>query len=358
MEELSIEITYDCPHNCQMCSSSACHPSRLQNELKTTEILELLYHTKKSSLSPKNFSLSGGEPLQRHDVFTLMNYAHNLGYKNLLYTTGQTRDVNGLRLIDSYDVAELKRLNVKMIFDLQSPDEKTCDKIMGTDGYFENIINTITMCKEAGLEVETHFIPMTINFKHFFDYLELAKELDIDKVSYLRFVRQGRGKDNPHLELNKTQFKELQFMFIRAEEELEPNNIMRLGHPIDKRFLTDPHYPIRACRGGTDAPLIHPEGSVVVCPAWKELKRFAAGNIREQSLEDIMKMNLYYQIFYNFIHMGGYKEIVGKCQECPYLRMCRGGCVAQRLIHNVGKANIPLEEAIKIGADPMCFWGD
>lgn len=358
IEELSLEITYDCPHNCQMCSSSACHPSPLKDEMKTSEIQDILFRTKNSSLSPKNFSLSGGEPLQRADIYTLMRFAKILGYKNLLYTTGQTRDVDRTHLIDNYDIKNLAELDVKMIFDLQSPDEKTCDKIMGTDGYFDNVVNAIIKCKEAGLEVETHFVPMTLNFKHFFDYLELAKELDIDKVSYLRFVRQGRGHENPHLELSKKQFKELQFMFIRAEEELEPNNIMRLGHPIDRRFLVDPHYPIRACRGATDAPLIHPEGSVVMCPAWKELKRFAAGNVREQNLEHIMKYNPYYQTFYNFIHETGYKEIVGKCQECPYLSRCKGGCVAQRLIHNVGKVDIPLEEAIKIGSDPMCFWGD
>ena len=146
-------------------------------------------------------------------------------------------------------------------------------------------------------------------------------------------------------------------MFLRAEEEYSPN-LIRLGHPIDRRFLISPKYKVPVCRGATDAPLIHPEGSVVMCPAWKELTRFRAGNIREQTLEDVMKNNPFYNIFHDFIHADGYKNLVGKCQECPYLSKCKGGCVAQRLIHNVGKANIPLEEAVKIGADPMCFWGD
>lgn len=365
MDELSVEVTYSCPHNCVMCSSSARFPSPLKNEMNEAEIRHLLFKTKNSLLNPKVFSISGGDPLQLGEgIFRIMKYASDLGYKNLLYTTGQKKnEENGLEVMRKVDAEKLKQLDVKMIFDLQSPDEKTCDKIMGTPGYFENVLESIALCKEVGLEVETHFVPMTVNFKHFFDYLELANALCVDKVSYLRFVRQGRGHENPHLELSKKQFKELQYMFIRAEEEYtdvlsDNKTAIRLGHPIDRRFLIDTHYPVRVCRGATDAPLIHPEGSVVMCPAWKELRRFAAGNIREQSLEEVMMKNPYYNTFYNFIHKGGYNDIVGKCQECPYLSRCRGGCVAQRLIHNVGKANIPLEEAIKIGADPMCFWGD
>jgi AdoMet-dependent heme synthase len=367
IDELAIEVTYSCPHSCVMCSSSACFPSPLRNELATEEIKKLLYDSAKSSLTPKNFSLSGGDPLQRPDVYKIMKYANDLGMKNLLYTTGQIIDGKNkfdpetgeskIRRITEAEVKKLATLDIKVIFDLQSPDEKTCDKIMQTDGYYDNTIHAINLCKKYGLTVETHFVPMTVNFKHFFDYLELIKSLNIDKSSYLRFVRQGRGHDNPHLELNKKQFKDLQFMFLQAEEEYSPN-LIRLGHPIDRRFLISPKYKVPVCRGATDAPLIHPEGSVVMCPAWKELTRFRAGNIREQTLEDVMKNNPFYNIFHDFIHADGWKNLVGKCQDCPYLSQCRGGCVAQRLIHHVGKAQIPLEEAIKIGADPMCFWGD
>jgi len=344
-----------------MCSSSACFPSPLKHELTTEEIKKLLWDTAHSSLAPKSFSLSGGDPLQRADVFECMKYANDLGMKNLLYTTGQiiedkTNEKPEIRRITEKEVQKLANLDIKVIFDIQSPDEKTCDKIMGTPGYFENVLYAIELCKKYNLEVETHFVPMTVNFKHFFDYLEFAKELSISKVSYLRFVRQGRGIDNPHLELNKKQFKELQFMFLRAmEENITP---IRLGHPINRLFLISDKHKVPMCRGARDAPLIHPEGSVVMCPSWKSLKKFSPGNIRTQSLESIMNESEYYKIFYNFIHKDGWKEIVGKCQDCPYLQSCRGGCPSQRLIHNVGNANIPLEEAIKIGADPLCFWGD
>lgn len=362
LEELSLEITYDCPHNCTMCSSSACHPSPLQNELTTEEVKKLLWDTAHSSLAPKNFSISGGEPLQRSDIFELMKYANDLGMKNLLYTTGQIVEDNvvtkkpEIRRATKSEVMKLASLDVKVIVDLQSPDEKTCDKIMGTDGYFENILHFIKLCKKYEISVESHQVPMTVNFKHFFDYLELAKDIGIEKVSFLRFVKQGRGKDNPHLELNKKQFKELQYNFIRAEDEkVIP---IREGHPIDRKFLVDPHYKVPVCRGAVDAPLCSPSGEISMCPAWKTMEKYHVSSTREQSLDNIINKGEYYNIFRNFIHGDGWKNVVGKCTECQFQSRCKSGCVAQRLIHNVGSIDIPLEKAILIGADPLCFWND
>src|SRR3972149_3798908 len=175
IEEIAVEVTYSCPHLCSMCSSSACHPSPLKNELSTEEIKKLLYDSAHSSLTPKNFSLSGGDPLQRKDVFELMQYANTLGMKNLLYTTGQIIDGKNkfdpetgeltIRRITENEVKKLANLDIKVIFDLQSPDEKTCDKIMGTDGYYENVLHAIKLCKKYNLTVETHYVPMRVNFK-------------------------------------------------------------------------------------------------------------------------------------------------------------------------------------------------
>jgi len=346
-----------------MCSSSACHPSPLNNELTTSEIKKLLYDSAKSSLAPKNFSISGGDPLQREDIFELMQYANTLGMKNLLYTTGQIIEDNPItqkseiRRITKKEVQKLANLDIKVIYDLQSSDEKTSDKIMGTPGYFESVLHAIKLCKEEKIVLETHFVPQTSNFKHFFDYLELVKEIGVDRTSMLRFVKQGRGYDNPHLELNKKQFKELQYMFI-ATESMYGTEFMRLGHPINRKFLVDPKYTIPVCRGAQDAPLCSPTGEISMCPAWKGLKMYNTSTIREESLENIMNKNSYYKIFRDFIHNNGWKNVVGKCTECPYWSRCKSGCVAQRLIHNVGKIDIPLEKAILFGADPLCWWGD
>lgn len=357
LNEISLEITYNCCQRCIFCSSSAACPSPLKNELHTKEIEKLLHECAMSERSLTNFSISGGEPLMHKDIYKIMKYASDLGYTNLLYTTGQMmEDENSeVKCITKEDAIKLSKLNVKAIFDLQDTTAAIHDKIMDRKGSFDRTIEAINLLKEQNVSVETHFVPSTLNFKHTLDYFEFAKDLNIDNVSFLRLVQQGRAHDNSYLEISKKQFKDLQFMFIRAEEE----NIIpfRLGHPIDRRFLISPKYKVPVCRGATDAPLITPTGDVYVCPAWKNLHYYKSGNIRDTPLKEIMNETSYYKTFYNFIHNGGYEDIIGKCQECPYLSKCRGGCVAQRLLFN-SNGNIPLEQAITLGSDPQCFWND
>jgi radical SAM protein with 4Fe4S-binding SPASM domain len=357
LDEISLEISYNCCQKCIFCSSSAACPSPLKNELRTEEIKKLLYDCAMSDQRPKHFSISGGEPIMHKDIYEVMNYANSLNYTNLLYTTGQRieDDNETLTCITEEDAIKLSNLDVKVVFDLQGTTAAVHDKIMDRPGSFDRTIEAITLLKSHNVHVESHFVPSTINFKQFMDYFEFTKELNIDKISFLRLVQQGRAHDNSYLEISKKQFKELQFMFLRAEEE----NVIpfRLGHPIDRRFLISPKYKVPSCRGATDAPLITPTGDVYVCPAWKNLLHYKSGNIRNTPLKEIMNESPYYKTFYDFIHNGGYKNIVGKCQECPYLSKCKGGCVAQRLLFNSNE-NIPLEQAITLGSDPQCFWND
>jgi len=356
LDEISLEISYDCCQKCIFCSSSAEHPSPLKNELSTDEIKKLLYDCAMSSQRPKNFSISGGEPLMHKNIYEIMNYSNSLGYTNLLYTTGQRiKENDELECITEEDARKLSQMNTKVIFDLQGVTAAVHDKMMDREGSFDRTIEAIKLLKSYNIYVESHFVPSTLNFKQFLDYFEFTKDLGVDRISFLRLVLQGRAYDNPHLELNKKQFKELQYLFLRVEEE----NIIpfRLGHPIDRRFLISPKYKVPVCRGATDAPLITPTGDVYVCPAWKNLLHYKSGNVRDTPLEKIMNESQYYKIFYNFIHENGWKNIVGKCQSCPYLSKCMGGCVAQRLLFNSNN-KIPLEQAITLGSDPLCWYGD
>ncbi len=355
LDEISLEISYNCCQKCIFCSSSAACPSPLKNELSTNEIKKLLYDCAISNQKPKNFSISGGEPIMHKDIYEIMNYANTLGYTNLLYTTGQRIEDDIVKGITKEDAIKLSKLNTKVIFDLQSVEAKIHDKIMAVDGSFDRTIEAIKLLKSYNIPVETHLVPNTLNFKYILDYFEFARDLGIDKISFLRLVKQGRAHDNSYLELSKKQFKELQYVFIRAENE----NIMpfRLGHPINRMWMVDPHYKIPVCRGAKDAPLINPLGDVYTCPAWKNISNYIAGNVRIDPLEKIMNESKYYKIFYNFIHNDGWKNIVGKCQDCIYLSRCKGGCVAQRLLLNSNN-RIPLEQAINLGADPLCWLGD
>ena len=109
------------------------------------------------------------------------------------------------------------------------------------------------------------------------------------------------------------------------------------------------------CRGGFDAPLIQPNGDVVMCPAWKNLSKFRAGNIYEQSLIEIWNSHNF-ELFRDFINKEYKRSLKDPCKSCKYLEECRGKCVAQRLLAQGDISKIDsLAELISHAPDPQCF---
>ena len=196
---------------------------------------------------------------------------------------------------------------------------------------------------------------MIPNFNYLFDIADFAEKIGLAKLSFLRFVPQGRGSENiKNLLLSPNQFIELQYIMLRLQndsKERKRNLQFRLGDPINFTFLFDHSQPIIHCRGGIDAPLILPNGDVHMCPAWKNLQHLKAGNITEKSLITIWESSPFYMNFRKFI-INARKQITGACKDCAWLIYCKGGCTAQRILFNGN--NIPFPCCMNISPDPLC----
>jgi len=353
VNEVSIEVCHECSLNCIMCSSSAAYPEPVPNRLTLQEIKTILHDAKQ--IGAKYFSISGGEPLQRKDFNNILAYSLLYGYRVLLYTTGIIRNSDELRTVDDLFLRKLSLINTVAIFDIQSHDPRTHDHIMQVPGSHDMSVDVIKRAIKMDIDVETHFVPQKDNWKQIEDYVYWLDELGVKKTSFLRLVPQGRAAENDVM-ITKQQFKRIQEVFYELLNNRNDLKIkIRLGHPIDFQFLIDDKKPVNACRGGNDAPLITPWGSVHTCPAWKQLEHYSAGNVRHQSLKDIWENSPMYRTFRWFIHEKGYLNMDkdSKCHNCEFFHGCKGKCVAQRLIaYSDGR---PLEEAILLGTDPMCW---
>jgi len=358
--EVSIEVTHSCGLKCLMCSSDARYPSPIKDELTTLELLDLIKQSKE--LGAKVISFSGGEPTLRPDIYGLLKTCYNDGLDVLYYTCAVYYDGKEYSSLPLDLIKLLKEIGATVIVDLQSHDPYTHDKIMQVDGVFELALETIQNCLKLGIPVETHFVPQKLNINHIEDYVYFCQELGLKKCSFLRLVPQGRAKENYwRTMITKHQFKKMQEVFLDLTMNHNLKIDIRLGHPIDRRWQLDPEnkeLPIKACRGGNDAPLFKSEGSCDMCPGWKDLPEFCAGNIRENSLRDIWYNSEFYKTFRWFIREG-YKEVENECRDCPYLEKCKCGCTAQRLYElkkSVDTTEISFKEALLIAPpDPMCL---
>ena len=114
-----------------------------------------------------------------------------------------------------------------------------------------------------GLNVEVHFIPMKPNYRQFPDIIECLEMSEIKNISILNFVPQGRGLEHKQeLMLNETELKEFGEILKREKEHYSGN--IRIGIPLNGKIS-------HLCTAGTEKLDIKYDGTILPCPAFKEL---------------------------------------------------------------------------------------
>jgi len=337
--EISIEVTHNCPAYCLMCSSaSKCiYGGKLEGELTLREIVEILQEGK--VLGAEVVSWSGGEPLIRRDIFKIFEHAKKLAYRQWLYTSGIVwNDRGGVRSLPDRMCEKIVEYCERVMVDIQHPDPYMNSVIMGRENIWQYQKETILRLKNYGVKwIEAQTVPMKINWRHF-DLLceKLIEQYEFDRVSFLRFVPQGRGEQfKPWLYLSPREMYELNKMLRRLQKKYGEERI-RIGRPLNFSFLFDEEAPISRCRAGFDAPLIQPNGRVDSCPAWKKMPdHLALGNVREKGLIWSWVASPVVQEIRSFV--GAPIEDIrhkfkGMCVNCPYFEKCRGKCTAQRML--------------------------
>ena len=138
LNDLCIEILQKCPNNCIYCSSNS--------DLTKEKIID--FETIKQTISYllnkcdiKEISLSGGEPFLHKDIYKIVEFCTQNSIKTTIYTSGVLFDEKVHEIYrENYQLLQNAWLN-KIVFDLQSVDEKNYDTLMGTEGYLNLVKN-------------------------------------------------------------------------------------------------------------------------------------------------------------------------------------------------------------------------
>jgi len=345
LEELSLEVTNECPLACIHCSSGS-GPGHWPGELTCLEHVSLVRQARED-LGATVLSFSGGNPLHCDHLVQLIDSAANLAYARILiYTVGYNREGPTIESWPGLDVAT-QYPTVTWIFSLHSPHALVNDKIMGTEGAHDNIITSIQYLVAQGQSVELHMVPMKPNYQDIPKMVALCERLGIEKLSLLRFVPQTRGLRNINvLGMDKTDFARLQVL-IYNERQRESTVEIRAGCPIDfSHAMGLAPEKARPCHAGDDLILVRPTGEVFPCAAWKSMD--SNDNVRDHSLAWIWENSAVFNYVRDF-KQEGYMNVEG-CASCPFVHSCRTGCFAQR-IHAYGGA---LWALYSEWSDPLC----
>lgn len=260
LSEISIEILQRCPNRCIYCSS---HSNPQATHIIPFEIIKNVIDDAKS-LGCKTVCLSGGEPFLHPQILDIISYIAKQQLICYVYTSGIFMKDEVYSSLPNEYIEAIRGMLDKVIFNVEADSSALYDQIMGTDvGGFDMLKKSINDCVSSGLVVETHVVPMQVNFKHLKSIFEMCYQLGVSKVSILRLVLQGRALVNLSLvKLTGEDSREVTKL-IKALKEAYKGKV-RIGLPY-----SDSNCRIY-CKAASDKINVRYDGNVYPCEVFKD----------------------------------------------------------------------------------------
>ncbi len=335
---VALELTRYCKMNCAFCKANAKQIS-YKNELSTKEYFELL-----DDLS-KHFSpiviLSGGDPLEREDIFQIAEYGSKLGLYISLTSCGHSYTEENLQRIKDAGIS-------KLTISLNGATKKTHDEISGRVGSFDEVMKTLELFKKFDISFHINTTVVQRNFDEIPLILELAKETGAAAYHPFFLVPVGRGGLTSEQSIPVEEYEKLlNWLFDQrfgiemnyaegtaplflGEFSLRPScapqfrriiaqrsEKLKASLPVDFSF----EQSFKGCMGGNAFAFISHTGKVQPCGMFE----IECGDIRKELFSKIWETS---SVFQKLRDVNNYK---GRCSTCNYLDAC-GGCRARAYI--------------------------
>jgi pyrroloquinoline quinone biosynthesis protein E len=309
---LLAEVTYACPLHCPYCSNPLAMDD-YRDELTTAEWQRVI--TEAAELGVLQLHLSGGEPMQRHDIVDLVRCANQLGMYTNLITSGlgfSTRRAEALR------DAGLDHVQVS----IQADERDLSDQIAGTPS-FERKHVVARLVKQLGWPLTLNVVLHRQNIDRIGAILDMAAVMEADRIELANTQYYGwAGPNRAELLPSRDQLERSEAV-VRAARE-------RLGDRMEIIYVIPDYYSRypKPCMDGWARRqfTVVPNGEALPCPAAHELTRalgLPRASVREHSLEWIWAESPLFQQF------RGDEWMPNPCRSCDRRDIDFGGCRCQ-----------------------------
>jgi len=310
---ISWNTTNACNMYCKHCYRDA--GAKADEELDTAEGMALIDQIAGAGF--KIMIFSGGEPLMRGDIFSLVEHASGKGMRAVFGTNGTliTGEV-ALRLKESGASA--------MGISLDSVDPSSHDDFRCTPGAWKGAVEGMRACKEAGLPFQIHTTVMDWNESEIENLTDFAVEKGAVGHHIFFLVPTGRAVNIEAESLRAEQYEDLLRRIMikqsKVKIELKPTcapQFMRIASQMGLKTRFS-----KGCLAGISYCIISPRGIVQPCA----YLNIPAGNVREQTFGEIWREA---EVFKNLRT----EEYKGGCGSCMYKKTC-GGCRARAYFYH------------------------
>lgn len=321
---VNAEITYKCPLHCVFCYNPVDY-TRYGPELSTEEWLRAFSQARE--LGAVQLGLSGGEPLMRDDVETMVAETSSMGYYVNLITSGV-----GLteKRIAAFREGGLGQIQLSF----QDSTRELNDFLSST--------RTFDLKSKVAKLIKQYEYPMVLNV--------VLHRLNIDHVQQILEMAEAMGAE--HVELANTQYYAWAFVnrkqLMPSREQLERAEAVtnafreRVGNKMKIYFVVPDYYANRpkACMNGWGSVFMNitADGVVLPCHEARMLPGLSFPSVRDHDMRWIWYESPGFNAFRGDAWM---KE---PCRSCPEKTKDFGGCHCQAYLLTGDATN----------ADPVC----
>ncbi|RJS91663.1 pyrroloquinoline quinone biosynthesis protein PqqE [Salinisphaera sp. Q1T1-3] len=305
---LLAELTYACPLQCPYCSNPT-EMAGIRAEMTTDDWFKVLREAR--SLGAAQLGLSGGEPLVRSDLETIVAEAARLGYYSNLITSGIGMDearVNAL--------AEAGLDHIQISF--QASNEERNDFLAGAAS-FEKKKDMARAVKAAGYPMVLNIVLHRHNIDDIDDIIAMAESLDADYVELANTQYYGWAWHNRE-------------QLLPTREQLDRAHAAtaryRAEHGRMKLYFVSPDYyqdRPKACMSGWGDLFLNvaPDGIALPCHAARQLPGLTFPDVRKHDIAWIWNESE------AFNHFRGFDWMREPCRSCVEKHDDFGGCRCQ-----------------------------
>lgn len=234
------EVTRACDLRCAHCRAEA-QPTAMPGELDTRQGLDLLDQI--AELRPGVLVLTGGDPLKRADLFTLIAGAAERGIPLAVTPSGTPLLTRGA-------LERMRDLGVKGIaLSLDGPDAATHDAFRRQAGSFDFTVAGVRQARELGLPVQINTTATRHNRPLLEGIAGVVGDLGASMWSVFFLIAVGRGRALD--QLSAAEIEEV-FAFLYDLSQRAPFVVRTTAAPHYRRFALQSRRDQR--RAGEAAP--------------------------------------------------------------------------------------------------------
>ncbi|CAI48862.1 Fe-coproporphyrin synthase AhbC [Natronomonas pharaonis DSM 2160] len=340
--------TNRCNLKCVHCYAGA-ETEAKAGELTTTEGKRLLDDL--ADYGAPVVLFSGGEPMVREDLTELVAYAADAGIRPVLSTNGT--------LLTEERARELKEAGLAYAGVSVDGLAERNDEFRGVDGAFQAAVEGIESCLDVGLKTGLRYTVTGQNVDDLDGVVDLLTDVGLDRFCFYHLSYSGRGETLSDIDLDAAERREVVKRIcdrtLRSHRNGDEIETLLVGNYADAAYIVEyarrefgdeaaERVYKRLEQNGGDptgerVAAVDCLGNVHPTQFWRT---YSLGNVRDRPFSDIWEdeSNPLLRAVRNRP-----ENLTGKCADCQYKEICRGGSRLRALASGNGL----------FGPDPQCY---